>query len=154
MLTLPLDFAPDFVTNQEAPDYSVNTFTSDSGLEWRNIQSCTPTGAKLTLSWQKTTVERCSGTCFPMPPSEEPDPVACAVWEWWKRCRGTFRAFEIDRNHQLWDRMTGIDDCFLEMIEPFNRWRFDKKPKIVTDQCGIYDVSMNLIQIPQCFTYQ
>lgn len=155
MLTFPKDLVPNFVTGYEAPDYPVHTFTSDSGVEWRNIQSCAPSGAMITLSWDKTTAKNdvCSTGCFPMPQGAQTDPVVCAIWNWWKTCRGTFRAFEIERDHPLWGNMEGIDECFNDLIEPFNRWRFDKKPKTNTDQCGIYDVSITLIQIPQCNTY-
>lgn len=155
MLTFPKDLVPNFVTGYEPPDYPVHTFTSDSGVEWRNIQSCAPSGAMITLSWDKTTAnpEVCSTGCFPMPKGQTSDPVVCAIWKWWQRCRGTFRAFEIEEDHPLWGNMEGIDDCFLDLIEGFNRWRFDKKPQTKTDQCGIYDVSITLIQIPQCNTY-
>ena len=157
MLTLPTTLAPDYVNGIEVPEYPVHKFTSDTGLEWRNIQSCAPTGAKLSLSWSKTTTDdKCAtqGECYPMPPVDDPvKSVPCQVWEWWKRCRGTFRAFEIGEDHPLWSNLVGIDECYRDLYEPFNRWRFDKKPNVKIDTCGTYDVDMSIIQIPQCFTY-
>ena len=149
MLVFPASLYPDFVIIDDVADYPTDFFTSEEGLEWASLQSCNATDAKLTLRWDKTTLDSCG--CYPME-GDTPgrNKIVCGMLEFWQQTRGRTIKFEIEDTHPLWSRMEGIDECYREVYSPFKSWRFAEKPKISTDVCGIYDLSVTLIQKNQC----
>lgn len=152
MIELPSSLFPDYVVPKEIADYPVHIYTSEEGVEWRTLQSCNASGAKLTLKWEKTTASSCYSGCYPLEgqSSDGTNQLICTVLDFWRLCRGTLIGFRIPDNHPLWGRLSGMVGCYQDVYSPFDSWRFDGKPKIDVDLCGVYDIEVDLIQQPQC----